>query len=179
MNNNKLKEEFISSFGVEKWEQEEMLGKIFPAHQKLCKYLGVEMLPVICEDIPEESRFYIKEQYIVLSPKTLKSYTESVKSLVHEVRHQFQMACAFSIKNDVDPFLVNLWRSEFIKESEPVNPNSEESLLHYYGLAIEVDAHAFSKWYLKEKLDIETHFPNPEYDGLIDLYIKKYIKNFK
>ena len=68
MTKEKLKEEFINSFGEEKWKQEEMLLKLMPIHKKLAKYLDVEMIPVVCEDIKEDSRFYFKEQYIIISP---------------------------------------------------------------------------------------------------------------
>ena len=83
----KLKEEFINSFGEEKWKQEEMLSKLMPLHKELANYLGIDMIPVICEDIEEDSRFYFKEQYIVISPRMLEKYSEAAKSLVHEVSY--------------------------------------------------------------------------------------------
>ena len=47
----------------------------------------------------------------------------------------------------------------------------------YLSNVCELDAHAFSKWYLKEKYDIETHYPQFEYDALLDLFAEKYYKN--
>lgn len=178
MNNKKIKEEFIKNFGVEKWEQEEMLGKLIPIQIDLCEYLGIEMLPVVCEDIPDDSRFYIKDQYIALSPKMFKSYTDAIKSLVHESRHQFQIKCVLSEECDIDPLLVEMWREDFLNMNAPLDVNSSSSVEKYFNQVIELDAHAFSKWYLKEILFIETHFPSEEYDKLIDLYIEKNKRNF-
>ena len=45
-----------------------MLAKFVEPQMELCKCLEIEMVPVICDDIPEDSRYYIKEKYIVLSP---------------------------------------------------------------------------------------------------------------
>ena len=77
MNKEKLKEGFINSFGEEKWKQEEMLSKLMPIHKELADYLGIEMIPVVCEDIEQDSRFYPKEQYIAISPLMLEKYSET------------------------------------------------------------------------------------------------------
>ena len=79
MTKEKLKEEFINSFGEEKWKQEEMLLKLMTIHKKLAKYLDVEMIPVVCEDIKEDSRFYFKEQYIL---SIFLFYTKQSKQMI-------------------------------------------------------------------------------------------------
>ena len=68
-----------------------MLSKLFPIHKELAESLGMDMILVICEDIQEDSRFYYKEQYIVISTRMLEKYSDAVKSLVHELRHQYQL----------------------------------------------------------------------------------------
>ncbi len=45
-----------------------MSAKLVEPQMELCKYLGIEMVPVICDDISDDSKYYIKEKYIVLSP---------------------------------------------------------------------------------------------------------------
>ena len=35
------------------------------------------MIPVVCEDIEEDSRFYFKEQYIIISPLMLEKYSDA------------------------------------------------------------------------------------------------------
>lgn len=176
MDNIKLKQEFINSFGEEKWNQEEMLGKLIKPQMELCEYLGIEIIPVICDDIPEDSRYYIKEEYIVLSPKMLLSYTDALKSLVHEMRHQYQFKCINDPNTKENPELVNFWKEDFIKNAKELNPLDQESINDYYSLMIELDAHAFSKWYLKYKYDIYTIHPNLLYDEFTSQYIKKYLE---
>ena len=179
MNNKKLKEEFINSFGEEKWNQEEMLAKLVEPQMELCKYLGIEMVPVICEDIPDDSRYYFKDEYIVLSPRMLLSYTDALKSLVHEMRHQYQFKCASDPNSKENPYLVNLWRDDLTKNAKYVNPFDQDSVTDYYSLVIELDAHAFSKWYLLYKYDIPTTHPDIIYDELLTRYIKKYLRTEK
>ena len=116
----KLKEEFINSFGEEKWKQEEMLSKLMPLHKELANYLGIEMIPVICEDIEEDSRFYFKEQYIVISPRMLEKYSEAAKSLVHEVRHQYQVKCIYDENTKENPQLVLFWIEDYPKLINPL-----------------------------------------------------------
>ena len=59
----KLKSEFIKYFGEEKWNQENTLSKLWPIQLAICKDLGIEPIPVVVEEIEEDSRYYIKEDY--------------------------------------------------------------------------------------------------------------------
>ena len=177
MTKEKLKEEFINSFGEEKWKQEEMLLKLMSIHKKLAKYLDVEMIPVVCEDIEEDSRFYFKEQYIIISPLMLEKYSDAAKSLIHEVRHQYQQKCINDPNTKENPDLVRLWKEDMPKLFNPLIYLNLDGKNPYLSNVCELDAHAFSKWYLKEKYDIETHYPQFEYDALLDLFAEKYYKN--
>lgn len=177
MDKDKIKEDFINAFGKEKWDEEEMLDRLISIHEELSKYLNVPLVPVITEDIEEDSRYYFKEQYIVISKRMLKDFTDAVKSLVHEVRHEFQILCCLTDKydNKVNPKLLLQWMDEIPYILTPVNIQNDNSISKYYAMSLELDAHAFSKWYLKKHLGIETHFPNKDYDEIIDKYIEKYI----
>ncbi len=174
MNEKKIKEDFINSFGEEMWKQEEMLGKLVPVEINVCKLLNIEMIPVICEEMEEDSRYYIQEDYIAISPKMLLNYTDAVKSMVHELRHKYQKECCKNNYTNENKTLVNNWRMEFKRINTPLG--MFEMMTNYYGLTIELDAHAYSKWYMKEKMNIMTFHPNIEYDILIDIYIKKYFE---
>ena len=114
MNQDKLKQDFINAFGEDKWNEQEMLSKLMPIHKELCEYLGIEMVPVIFEDIEEDSRFYFKEQYIVISRRMLPRYSDVLKSLVHEVRHGYQYYCIFNPNNE-NPTLVKNWKQDLDK----------------------------------------------------------------
>lgn len=172
----KLKEEFINSFGEEKWKQEEMLSKLMPLHKELANYLGIDLIPVICENIAEDSRFYFKEQYIVISPRMLEKYSEAAKSLVHEVRHQYQVKCIYDENTKENPQLVLFWIEDYPKLLNPLAQFDPDAGQKYLANMCEMDAHAFSKWYLKEKLDIETFYPDPVYDEFLTMFAKKFYK---
>lgn len=174
MNEDKLKEEFINSFGEEKWNQEEVLSKLIEPQMELAKYLGVDMIPVICEDIDEDSRYYFNDDYIVISPLMLETYINSLKSLVHEMRHQYQYKCLKDQTIKENPELVESWKEELSVERKPLDQTNQESVDEYYSLMVELDAYAFTKWYLKNKYDIYITHPNIIYDEIISQYIKKY-----
>ena len=146
-------------------------------HIKLAKYLEVDLIPVICEDIYEDSRFYVKEQYIIISTRMLKSYSDAAKSLIHEVRHQYQQKCINDPNTKENPILVNFWKDDMPKLFNPLTYLNVDEDNPYLSNIGELDAHAFSKWYLKEKYFIETHYPQLEYDTLLDLFAEKYYKN--
>jgi hypothetical protein len=177
MDKEKIKEDFINAFGHEKWDEEEMLERLIPIHKELAEYLNVPMIPVVVEDIEEDSRFYFKELFIGISKRMLKDFNDAVKSFVPEVRHEFQILCCITDKydNKVNPKLLLQWMNEIPYILTPVNIQDENSMNKYYAMSLELDAHAFSKWYLKKYLGIETHFPNKDYDKIIDKYIEKYI----
>ena len=176
MTNEQVKEGFINAFGEEKWMQEEMLSKLIPIHKDLCDYLGIDMIPVICEDIEEDSRFYFKEQYIAISPRMLEKYSEALKSLVHEVRHQYQVKCIYDDNTKENPQLVLLWIEDYPKLLNPLLKFDPDAGQKYLTNICELDAHAFSKWYLKEKLNIETSYPDPLYDDFLTTFAKKFYK---
>ena len=153
-----------------------MLSKLIEPQKELCEYLGLEMIPVVCEDIEEDSRYYFKDDFIIISPLMLESYTDALKSLVHEIRHQYQYKCANNPNTKENPELVNDWRHEFSNLKRPVDPSNQESVNEYFSMMTELDAAAFSKWYLEWKYDIYTVHPNIIYDEFISRYIKKYFK---
>ena len=63
MTDEEIKEEFIKSFGKEKWEEEEMLGKLIPLSMEVSDCLGIDYLPIMFEAIMEDSRIYFEEEY--------------------------------------------------------------------------------------------------------------------
>ena len=69
MKSDELKDNFIKYFGEEKWNQEEALATLYKEEFKLCNYLGIDPIPVITDTIEEDSRYYIEENYIVISDK--------------------------------------------------------------------------------------------------------------
>ena len=82
-----LKEEFIKYFGKEKWNQENMLSQLWPLQLAICNDLNIDPIPVVVEEIEEDSRYYIKEDYIAISDKLIMDEIETIKCLLHELRH--------------------------------------------------------------------------------------------
>ena len=164
----KLKEDFINAFSEEKWEIEEALAKIEPISRELAEYLEVPQVPIVVENIKEDSRMYFQEEFIVLRKDIALNYVEALKSIAHEYRHWYQFL-AVKNKDESNP-LVYEYAEGFMYMSEHGNTNDGSN--EYYSLIIELDAFAFQKFFLKEVLDIETHYPNEEYDKMLDKFIE-------
>ena len=162
--NSELKEDFIKYFGEEKWNQEEMLVVLYKEELKLCNYLGIEPIPVITDTIEEDSRYYIEENYIVISDKLILDKTEALKCLIHELRHCYQFNC---VRNNVDNDLVQIWKEEF----------ANAHLIEYGVMTTELDAFAFTKYIMKEWYNINIVFPDIVYDEILTRYINKYFIN--
>ena len=170
LSKNEIKKEYIDSFGIEKWKEEEMLEKLIALSFKISSFLGIEALPIIFENIePEDSRLYVKEEYIAISEKHKQNYIECAKCLCHELRHVYQL---FYTKLSDSPKALRM-KNEFIS---PIilDTNSQESIIQYMMQEIEIDACAFTKWYLKRYLNINITHPMREYEGIIKEYIIKY-----
>ena len=86
-----LKEQFIKYFGQQKWDEEELLGMLRIAEFELANYLEVEPIPVVIEDMVEDSRYYVKENYIAISSKLITNEVEALKCLCHEYKHYHQL----------------------------------------------------------------------------------------
>lgn len=173
MNDKELKSEFIKYFGEEKWNEEEALGKLFEYEMILANYLNVDPIPVVVEDMMEDSRLYIKEEYIALSKECIKNHIESLKAVSHEYRHYYQLQC---IRNGINNKLVNNWKEDFLNPVQVNDPNDVAAMTLYGFMTIEIDAFAFQKFALKKFLNIDTHHASLEYDVILDSYIDKYFK---
>ena len=173
MNNEEVKELFIKYFGQEKWNEEEALSKLFEYEMLLANYLEVEPIPVIVEDMMEDSRLYIKEEYIALSKKCIYNKIEALKCISHEYRHYYQLKC---IEKGINNNLVNNWKEDFLSPIIVENINDSFEMTLYSFMSIEIDAFAFQKFALKKFFDIDTKHPSFEYDCILDSYINKYFK---
>lgn len=163
-----LKVEFINYFGEEKWNQEDMLSKLCTIELAICKDLGIDPVPVVVEAMEEDSRYYIKENYIAISSKLIMDEIESIKCLLHELKHAQQFNC-ITDEESTHPFK-EIWIAEIIYEAGGIS--QEEQL----GLMIEIDAYAYQKYMMKKLFNIDWHYPNEEYDNVIDSYVDKYLK---
>ena len=167
-----VEKKFIENFGSDKLEELNILSNLDPLILKLCDYLRIEYIPVIFEDLGlEDSRYYLKDDYISINNKYLHDELEQKKCIIHEIRHAYQryitknknikMVCSNNV-------LVSLWIEDFKKDYNNI-PDDEKICL-----SIEVDAFAFTKYILKKWFNIKYHHYDKEYDILLDKFIEKF-----
>ena len=159
-----LKEQFIKYFGQQKWDEEEFLGRLRIVEFALANYLEVEPIPVVIEDMVEDSRYYVKENYIAISSKFITNEVEALKCLCHEYKHYHQLICV--TYNDRRMPLIDHWKEELFRHTEDVS----DSMMQY----IEIDAFAFTKYIINKWFDIQIYHPNVIYDEILSKFIQKY-----
>lgn len=138
--------------------------------KKLCKRisyrLGVKPLQIKFEEISDDSRLYIKEKYVAINKKYENDYVETVKCIAHEYRHVFQI---FYVQIFSDERSLR-WRKEL--QSMINSSNINASGTNYLSQEIELDAFAFTKFYLENFENIKVENRIDGYDQYIDIYIE-------
>ena len=143
-----------------------MTTKLKELKNNLFEYLGLEPIEIKYEDLGvEDSRFYTHDLYISINEKYKDDEYETMKCLIHEIRHYFQLVVVICGEDDNPQY--SYWKKEF-KNSIKLKP--EDALCQY----IEIDAFAFTKYVLKEWYGIEYHHYDNEYDKILDKFISMY-----
>ena len=166
-----LKQEFIEQFGKELWDQQESLAKLYPIEEHLSNLFKIEMIPVVSEDIEEDSRYMIKENYIIISNKIIHDQLQATKALIHEYTHYYQYCV---VENNIPHPFLEYWKENIENPYIPKDPNNTKQMVRYYLQPIELDAFAFTKYYFKKYLNLEINQLHPDFEKIIDLYITKY-----
>ena len=165
MDEKKLKEEFIKYFGIELWNQEEILAELQKVVFDVCEnWLGVKPIPVLfCEHIgTDEARLDVKEQVIWLNIKNQNDWVELLASLLHELEHLYQIIYASSM----DTIKAKRWKKEldnYIGVEDPIGNLLQE---------IEIDANAFAQIVLATDYGIHYEHQDPIIQEVINRYIK-------
>lgn len=137
-----------------------------PLCQRIAERLGIEPLEIKFEQMIDDSRLYIKEEYVAINKKFENDYVECAKAITHEYRHVFQIFYANMFNDE----RAKRWRLEF---STLVNTsNMSKSGSNYIKQELEIDAFAFTKYYLEnyEKIQVKNKIAK------LDEYITKYIE---
>ena len=163
-----LKEEFIKYFGEEKWQEEEILTKLWPFQFALFLTLGVEPIPVVFQEMEEDARYYDKGNYIGISTKLINDEVEVIKCLIHEIRHYYQHICVDY--NDTNEPQLQSWVNDMQKDYNSLDPS--EAIC----LSVEVDAYAYTKYIMKKWFDIEVVYPDMMYERVLTAFCNKYYK---
>ncbi|MDE5617774.1 MAG: hypothetical protein K2I36_02950 [Ureaplasma sp.] len=166
LNEQEFKEAFIKYFGEDRWNQSEVLPILQEKAEILCSYLGIEEIPILCDPIKEDSKYYPKEKYIIISDKIILNEVEALKSLIHEIRHHYQYTCV-STNNTNEPML-NQWKEEL----EIYNTLAPDIQICTF---LEIDAYAFTKVIMKNWFNKDIIHYDDEYEEAINLYITKYL----
>ena len=165
-----IDKEFIEAFGEEQFHIQDALNKLEPFSKLVSEFLEVPQVPIVVEPIVEDSRMYFQEEFIVLRKDIALNELEAKKAVCHEYRHYMQWLIVMN--EEIDNPLYYEYLDGFLYMSK--HGNKKDGSSDYYSLIIEIDAFAFQRYFLKEVLGIETHYPNEEYDKLLDKFINKF-----
>ena len=168
-----LKQQFIDSFGEDKWEEEEVLGVLIHDCDKIAEFLGIEALPICFKNIEEDSRLELEyPAHIEINRKFLHDHKEWLKLLAHELRHAYQL---FMVANPEEEKHYR-WKEELYDHFSPLDVNDEDAVMRYNCKEIEIDAYAFTQVILYQEYGLDIKHPNKKYQLIIDAYINKYYK---
>ena len=134
--------------------------------REIANHLGIEELPIKFEEMIDDSRVYLKEKYIGINIKYKDNYIECAKCLTHEYRHVFQIYYVQMFDDNIS----KLWREALSKQ---VNSSNMKNDKEYIEQALEIDAFAFTKYYLGkyENIKVANKISN------LDKWLDKYITN--
>lgn len=119
--------------------------KLIELSERISEHLGIDPVPIKFEDIePDDSRLCIKGLYISINNKYKDDYLECAKCIAHELRHVFQM---FYVQVFSDE-RAKRWKEELAHQINSSNMDSDGK--NYLAQELELDAFAFTKYYLKE-----------------------------
>lgn len=175
MTNETLKQQFIQNFGEEKWNQEEMLEKLEPYEKIITQELIIERLPVIVEEIQEDSRLDLKNMCIIISKEKIQNQIEAIKCITHEYRHFYQLVV---IGDDLSNHpLKQTWKESLEQYKETASLSPEELEQSYLTNPLELDAFAYTKYFFQKHLNKDLLCFPLEIEDILNLYIAKYINN--
>lgn len=132
---------------------------------RIANRLGIDPLDIKFEDLTDDSRLYIKENYVAINKKHENDYEECAKCIAHEYRHIFQL------------FYVNIFNDErserWKKELQGAvnSSNMDNTGSNYISQEIELDAFAFTKYYLEKFENMKVRIKIDGLDNVIDKYI--------
>ena len=138
---------------------------------EVADHLGIDPLSIKFEDLVEEdSRLYTQEEYVGINVKYKNDYLECAKAITHEYRHVFQIFYA----NLFDTETAIRWKQLLATHINSATMN--ENGANYINQELEIDAFAFTKFYLKQYEHIDVKNKMYGLDKYLDAYIIKNIK---
>ncbi len=167
-------QKFIEYFGKEKFEEEEMLRNIYPYLNMLSEEMELDPIPVTYEEILDDSRFCIKDEYIEISNIFRNNFLESLKCLIHEFRHYYQVNLLKTKSNFT--YIEKEWMKEFKNPVVMSEERTDEEVTRYCFQFNEIDSYGYTQVIIKKYLNIDLVHPSSNYQTVISKYIEKYLK---
>ncbi|MDD3171749.1 MAG: hypothetical protein PHO86_05460 [Bacilli bacterium] len=137
--------------------------------KQLCKRiadrLGIEPLEIKFEEMIDDSRLYIKEEYVAINKKFENDYVECAKAIAHEYRHVFQLFFVHMFPGE----RAERWKKELNQAINSLNINETGS--NYISQELELDAFAFTKLYLERYEAIPVRSKIEGFDEIIEKYL--------
>lgn len=144
-----------------------MKNKLMKLSERIADRLGIDPLEIKYEEMyPDDSRLYIHgTPYIAISTLYKDNYIESAKCVAHEMRHVFQFFYA-ELFNDER---AKRWLKQLSHQINSSNLDEGD----YGSQELELDAFAFTKFFLETFEGIEVINNIPGYEKYVVEYIKK------
>lgn len=137
---------------------------------EIADHLGIDPLPIKFEDMgQDDSRLYIKEQYVGINRKYNDDFEECVKCIAHEYRHIFQIFYSQLFDNDIA-------RRKGLLSTQINSATMMQDGSDYIGQELEIDAFAFTKFYFEHYEGMKVVNRIDGLDDILDLYIEKNIR---
>ena len=117
--------------------------------QEIADHLGIDPLPIKFEDIGlDDSRLYIKEEYVGINKKYQGNYDECAKCIAHEYRHVFQIFYCQLFDTDT----ARRWKGLLSTQINSSTMNDDGS--NYINQELEIDAYIREQYIL---LSLHSH----------------------
>ena len=138
----------------------------------LVDYLGIEKVPIEFSNvIKDDSRLVLQPKVkILVNNKYNNNYLECAKAVTHEYRHWFQLNWVSYMDDNLSKRWSKAFKNAISLENADLLNNIEESTT-YAMQDIEIDAFAFTKYYLEKYEGLVVIHPNEQYEDIIRLYI--------
>ena len=164
-----VEEKFIENFGVAAFEEFKFTTKLDNEADKLCTFLGIPYIPFFFEEMYEDGRYYPEIDAFSINKNYLFNWDESLKSLIHEIKHAHQRYCvAHKNKKNLkfaSQKLLDIWEKELAVDPQSI---PEDEML---ARVVEADAYAFTKFILRNWYHKDYHHQDGYYDAFLEQYM--------
>lgn len=167
-----LKKEFLKYFDEEKWDEIDITSKLDKLEIYINnKYLKLDYIPIIFDDIKQESKYDNKLDTIIINKNYLYKFDVAIRLMLIELRHAYQIKVLKNMEStNIDILKI---QEELKNDSYPKDYNDIKVISDYLYQLKEIDKFSFMLLILKELFDFEYHYPEVIYDELIHQYAKK------